>query len=286
VDAFDALAQVIPAIVTNSPHRNAVDGPKENRARVYWNDRARRFASQGAGLGAVCSYGMPWFYNASIDFLQGLALAQWLHVQRGTRVLEIGCGVGRWSRRLAKKGATVTGIDLSHTMIVEARRRTRAEGLEENCRFVVADVGAPAVRGQFDLVFGVTVLQHVLDREQFDAAVRTIQTHLAPDGVAILLEAAPSRCTTRCDTPVFVARNTRTYVDAFRMSGLRLVAIGGVDPAPFKTWFLPWYRVLPRPLGLMGLAVVTAVGFAIDGVLGRLCPAASWHKVFVLAHRP
>ena len=25
----------------------------------YWEDRAQRFAAQGAGLAAVCSYGMP-----------------------------------------------------------------------------------------------------------------------------------------------------------------------------------------------------------------------------------
>jgi 2-polyprenyl-3-methyl-5-hydroxy-6-metoxy-1,4-benzoquinol methylase len=275
---------VSTAIITSPPHRNVGDSSKENGARAYWNDRARRFASHGAGLGAVCSYGMPWFYNTSIDFLQRLALARFLRVRRGTTVLEIGCGVGRWSRRLAKEGATVTGIDLSHTMIGEAQRRARAEGLEERCRFVVADACAPAVLGKFDMVFGVTVLQHLLEREQFDAALQSIRTHLAPHGVAILLEAAPSRPTARCDTAVFVARHARTYLDAFHMAGLRCVTIGGVDPAPFKTWFLPWYRRLPRPCGVMGIAAVTVAGFAVDSLLGRRCPGASWHKVFVLSH--
>ena len=274
------------AITTNPPHRNGSNGSQENGAQAYWNARARRFASEGEGLGAVCSYGMPWFYNASIDFLQHLALARWLRVRRGTTVLEIGCGVGRWSRRLAKEGATVTGIDLSHMMIGEARRRTRAEGLDERCRFVVADVCAPAVLGQFDMVFGVTVLQHLLAPGQFDAAVQSIRAHLAPHGVAVLLEAAPSRSTARCDSPIFVARQTQTYVDAFRTAGLRCVAIGGVDPAPFKTWFLPWYRVVPRPVGMIGIAGVTLAGFAVDSLLGRLCPEASWHKVFVLSHEP
>jgi 2-polyprenyl-3-methyl-5-hydroxy-6-metoxy-1,4-benzoquinol methylase len=273
-------------IITNPPHLEPLDGVKAAVARVYWNDRANRFASHGAGLGAVCSYGMPWFYNASIDALQYLALAKCLSVPHGTRVLEMGCGVGRWSRRLARRGAMVTGIDLSHTMILEARRRARAEGLEGQCRFIVTDVCAPGILGQFDMVLGVTVLQHLLDRGQFDAAVQSVRAHLAPDGVAVLLEAAPSRPTDRCDSAVFVARHARTYAEAFRLAGLRCVAIGGVDPAPFKTWFLPWYRELPRPVAMAGLAVATAAGIAIDAAVGRRCAGASWHKLFVVRQEP
>src|ERR1700757_5491795 len=86
----------------------------------YWEDRARRFAAEGEGLPAVCSYGMPEFYNRMIHFNQQLALAPWLRVSPGTRVLDVGCGVGRWSRVLASRGAIVTGVDLSPTMIAEA----------------------------------------------------------------------------------------------------------------------------------------------------------------------
>ena len=68
----------------------------------YWEERARRFGGTGAGLAAVCSYGMPWFYNRYIDLTQWLALSPWLDVAVGTSVLDVGCGVGRWSRRLAR----------------------------------------------------------------------------------------------------------------------------------------------------------------------------------------
>ena len=43
-------------------------------------------------------------------------VAELARVQAAARVLDVGCGVGRWSRRLAKRGAQVTGIDLSPTM--------------------------------------------------------------------------------------------------------------------------------------------------------------------------
>jgi SAM-dependent methyltransferase len=43
-------------------------------------------------------------------------------------VLDVGCGVGRWSRFLAARGAQVLGVDLSPTMIAQAagRRPNRA----------------------------------------------------------------------------------------------------------------------------------------------------------------
>src|SRR6516162_6126205 len=89
---------------------------------VYWEQRARRFADRGAGLAAVCSYGMPDFYNRAIQLSQRLALRRWLRVDAGMRVLDVGCGIGRWSRALAARGASVSGIDLSPTMISIARR--------------------------------------------------------------------------------------------------------------------------------------------------------------------
>ncbi len=284
------------AITTSQRHRSPDHGPSAEPAvsagaavmppKVYWDDRARRFASQGAGLGAVCSYGMPWFYNVPIHLLQYLALRRALRLPPGTTVLEIGCGVGRWTRRLAVRGAVVTGIDLSHAMVMEARRRTRGDRLRGNCRFLVADVCAPAVAGRFDVVFGVTVLQHLLQPGQLDAAVQSIKEHLAPSGRAILLEAAPSRSIERCDTSVFVARDEGAYLEAFRRAGLRCVATTGVDPAPFKTWFLPHYRQLRRSVALAGLAGVTAASLPIDLLLGRRWASASWHKVFVLGHDP
>src|ERR1700730_12028734 len=107
---------------------------------VYWEERARRFAAEGEGLAAVCAYGMPAFYNRAIHLTQRLALAPWLRVTAGTRVLDVGCGVGRWSRLLAARGAQVTGVDLSPTMIAQARQRAAAEGVADRCRFQVQNL--------------------------------------------------------------------------------------------------------------------------------------------------
>src|ERR1700722_13665523 len=167
----------LPAPALYSPHR-------------YWEDRALRFAGERDGLAAVCAYGMPEFYNRAIQLGQQLALAPWLHVNHRSRVLDVGCGVGRWSRLLAARGASVLGVDLSSTMIAQAQRRSAAEGLAGRCRFRVEDLSTLDTGEEFDLVLGVTVLQHILDPHAVRAALAAMTAHLAPGGRMILLEAA------------------------------------------------------------------------------------------------
>jgi SAM-dependent methyltransferase len=247
----------------------------------YWEERAQRFAGERDGLAAVCSYGMPEFYNRLIHRCQHLSLERWLDVAPGTRVLDVGCGVGRWSRLLAARGALVTGIDLSPTMIAQARRRAREAGVAERCRFLVQDTAMLDAGGKFELVLAVTVLQHILEPAALHRALTRMVEHLSPAGRLVLLEAAP--CTPgRCDTSVFTARRRDQYLALFAECGLRLRGMSGVDPAPFKSWLLPHLSRLPRPLALLAVALTTVLSAPVDTLLGRRAVARSWHAVFVL----
>jgi 2-polyprenyl-3-methyl-5-hydroxy-6-metoxy-1,4-benzoquinol methylase len=248
----------------------------------YWEDRARRFAGEGDGLAAVCSYGMPAFYNRTIDLCQRLALDPWLDIAPGTRVLDVGCGVGRWSTMLARRGARVTGVDLSPTMIREAQRRASAFDVGDRCRFLVQDLAGLEAGEQFDVVLGVTVLQHILDPKAWRAALQRMTGHLAPGGRMVLLEAAPRRVAQQCNTTIFHARPRSEYLRLFEECGLEVHALTGVDPAPFKIWLLPHVRKLPRLLALPSVVLVTALSAPIDMLWGRAAVQRSWHAVFVL----
>jgi SAM-dependent methyltransferase len=256
--------------------------PDFYRPSVYWEERARRFAGEGDGLAAVCAYGMPDFYNRAIHFTQRMALAPWLRVAPGMRVLDVGCGVGRWSRLLAARGAEVTGVDLSPTMIGEASRRAAAAGLTERCRFLVQDSSSLDLGAKFDLVLGVTMLQHILDPHALRAAVERIACHVTPTGRIVLLEAAPTSVANHCDSTVFKARQRDVYLKLFADCGLALRGVTGVDAAPFRTFLLPHLPQLPRPLAMAALAVATAMSLPIDALFGRLAVERSWHAVFIL----
>jgi SAM-dependent methyltransferase len=227
---------------------------------------------------------MPAFYNAAIHLSQRRALRPFLKTAPATRVLDVGCGVGRWTRLLAHRGAHPTGIDFSPTMVREARRRAAEDGLGNRCSFLEADIVDFELKEVFPLILGVTVLQHILDDTRFHAAILCLARHLAPGGRMVLLEVAPTRPTTRCDTPVFHARTAEEYAHAFTRAQLSCVTMAGVDPAPFKTFWLPHHRRLPRAVAVSGLALLTAFALPVDLLAGRTWVKASWHKVFVLTH--
>jgi SAM-dependent methyltransferase len=226
---------------------------------------------------------MPEYYNRAIDLCQYLALRKWLARCAKATVLDVGCGVGRWSRRLAYRGARVTGVDVSPTMVAEAERRTALAGLSARCRFRVGDITRLDVGGMFSVVVCVTLLQHVLGREAFGRAVQGLQRHLAPGGRLLVLEVAPSRPYPHCDSGVFTARTVGEYDQAFRAAGLHCLSVGGVDPSTLRVLFLPHYRRLPAGVRSAALGAITGISLPIDLLLGRLWVRASWHKLFVLA---
>jgi 2-polyprenyl-3-methyl-5-hydroxy-6-metoxy-1,4-benzoquinol methylase len=271
------------------PHTGSPTGagtPATAEVMDYWDRRACQFARRGAGLAAVCSYGMPAFYNRAIALTQRYALAPWLrHVSARRRdgspasVLDVGCGVGRWSLQLAQSGCRVTGVDISSRMIEIARNR--AVATRDDCEFIVANAAELDLRRQFDFILCVTVLQHILDSGSAHRAIERMAAHLAPGGTLVLLEAAPSQKCTRCDNAVFNARPLEWYFSALRSAALRVVTVRGVDPIPFKIWLLPYYQRLPRLMRLAALALATTLSLPLDLALAPIAPAWSWHKVVV-----
>jgi len=80
----------------------------------------------------------------------------------GLRVLELGCGSGRNAVLTALKGARVTGIDISRSLLDLAAARAAANGVSTTARFVAASAHRlPFNNASFDLVFGVAILHHL-----------------------------------------------------------------------------------------------------------------------------
>jgi len=111
----------------------------------------------------------------------------WAHV-RGRDVLEIGCGTGRHTLRLAAAGNRVTGMDLSPGMLAEARRKLADF---PDVRLLQADIlrDEPEPEG-FDVVLTALVLEHIADPAAFFArAARALR----PGGAFYLSEIHPQR---------------------------------------------------------------------------------------------
>jgi 2-polyprenyl-3-methyl-5-hydroxy-6-metoxy-1,4-benzoquinol methylase len=102
-------------------------------------------------------------------------------------VLDAGCGEGYLSRMLAKRGATVTGVDSSKRLIEAARTRSYAD--VSSVSFDVASVDElPYSDGTFDLV----VCNHLVN-DLYDPSgpINEFARVLHNDGRLIILYATP-----------------------------------------------------------------------------------------------
>ena len=95
---------------------------------------------------------------------------------QGQKVLDVGCGSGALSCRLAKMGARVTAIDITEAAVALARRNARAQGLDMDIvRMDAEDMALPPA--SFDFVFSWGVLHHTDD---IGAAFREVSRVLKP----------------------------------------------------------------------------------------------------------
>lgn len=76
------------------------------------------------------------------------------------RVLDFGCGVGRVVIPFAECAKEVVGVDVSPSMLAEARANSDAHALR-NVALIRSDDMLSGVEGSFDLVHSSIVLQHI-----------------------------------------------------------------------------------------------------------------------------
>jgi SAM-dependent methyltransferase len=119
----------------------------------------------------------------------GLDAAETALVERflpaGASVLDLGCGNGRAALALAGRGYRVEGLDISPSMIEEARAAADALGVD--VRFRIGDaVALPHDENELDaVVFACNGLGH-LTREGKVACLLELRRVLKPGGVALL----------------------------------------------------------------------------------------------------
>lgn len=81
----------------------------------------------------------------------------------GKKVIDIGCGGGLLSEGMARRGATVTGIDLGEAPLAVARLHAEQSGVEVEYLQVLAEEIAEQRAGEYDAVTCLEMLEHVPD---------------------------------------------------------------------------------------------------------------------------
>ena len=101
-------------------------------------------------------------------------------IERGSRVLDIGCGVGTVARSIATRVAdsTVVGVELDKGRLAQAR----AGDVPANLSFVEADARRNLPPGPWHVVVLSNILEHIEDRVGF---LRDIVQQAAPQKILI-----------------------------------------------------------------------------------------------------
>lgn len=98
----------------------------------------------------------------------------------GARVLECGCGAGRFTEVLIGQGASVTSVDLSEAVDANAENCPP----QERHRIAQASIAALPIRpGQFDIVLCLGVVQHTPSPED---TIAKLYEQVAPGGSVVI----------------------------------------------------------------------------------------------------
>ncbi|MCA1573486.1 MAG: class I SAM-dependent methyltransferase [Acidobacteria bacterium] len=121
--------------------------------------------------------------TAQVKLIERLAAR--IQIERGSRVLDVGCGVGGSSLWLAREfDCSVRGLTISPVQAAMAREKAGAEGLGDRVSFEVADANhLDIVPGSFDVVWIVECSEHIADKERF---IGRCARSLRPGGVLAL----------------------------------------------------------------------------------------------------
>ncbi len=165
-------------------NRKSIPEPWEEGEKIPWNDpefsqrMLKEHLSQAHDAASrrfdIIDRHVRWIHNS---ILQG----------QPTRILDLGCGPGLYTHRLAQMGHTCTGIDFSPASIAYAQAQAQEANLD--CRYILhdirtADYDAPdGGYGLAMLIFGEFNVFHPNDARTI---LNKAHAALAPGGILLL----------------------------------------------------------------------------------------------------
>lgn len=103
---------------------------------------------------------------------------------KGKRVLDFGCGTGWSSINLAKKGALVFGVDISHNSLKIGNDLIIKKSLQDEVFFVQSSVETLPFKKDFDIIIGISILHHL----DLNDAINSLNSSLKSKGKALFME--------------------------------------------------------------------------------------------------
>jgi 2-polyprenyl-3-methyl-5-hydroxy-6-metoxy-1,4-benzoquinol methylase len=151
-------------------------------ARRYWQDRLDKYGTSLKGVGdeGLSEVDNKVMYEqAALKFLEvcrkeGIDFKQ-------SRVLEIGCGNGFYTQILCDQGVKhYVGIDIADSLFPRMVKRF------PGYTFNHCDVTVDAIKGEFDVILMIDVIEHIVGDAALDHAMKAVQDAMAGGGIFLV----------------------------------------------------------------------------------------------------
>lgn len=151
-------------IAKNAKQRNTMDAIEELKKLIWWHklqkEEVQRKYKDPKKIYSVWAKEYDDYPNL-IVFLEEKVSSKFIGNVRGKNVLDFGCGTGRYSLPLAKKGANVTAVDFNNAMLKIAKQK--AKKAKVKIKFKEADITKYTSDEKFDLIISMLVQDHIKD---------------------------------------------------------------------------------------------------------------------------
>jgi ubiquinone/menaquinone biosynthesis C-methylase UbiE len=111
------------------------------------------------------------------------------HIERGQRVLDIGCGTGALTLRAAQRGAKVKGIDINAQMLEIAEQRVKSAGCTESIELAemgVAELDAEEALSYDTVMCGLCLSE--LSGDEVRYTLKQVARILRPGGLLLVAD--------------------------------------------------------------------------------------------------
>ncbi len=195
----------------------------DSKTQQFWEETANEIGTRFDKFGAVMVNDDPvWVkYRHKVETEH---LFRRVEVGPSMSVLDLGCGVGRYSTEFAKKCKSVLAIDYSPTFIEYAEKAARDEGIS-NITFLCQSITEFSYLENldFDIIHLGGVLMYMNDKS-IEELINQLKHHLRKDGVLIKrgTVALKQRIYGGRSNP-YICRTVGEYQDIFQNNGFTLI---------------------------------------------------------------
>ncbi len=123
-------------------------------------------------------------YSLWADFIE--KIVEKYSQKKPELVLDLGCGTGKMTLELARRGYDMTGIDISTEMLDIARKEAEISGLEKSILWLCQDMTEFELYGTVDLAVScLDCINHLKNTNDLKKCFVLVHNYLVPDGLFI-----------------------------------------------------------------------------------------------------